>query len=172
LTDIGTIYFKGELVKQDSERAIRFWEAAVEQNHPVAKYQLGVILRDGNTVSQDHRRAIKLFSEAAEQIPIAAYNTGSMIFHGMGVPKSQKLAYAWFKIAKVSNAAAKENGTFLAATYGAPQASEVLAELSKMISQSEVQLGDRLFEHCFKKSFRGCLSLCTSLDEENCAMLK
>ena len=166
--ELGTVYAKGDLVEQNYEKAVALWELAVKQHHTVAEYQLGVVLRDGMGVERNPKRAINLFETSAEYLPIAAFNVAMMIYHGNGVKKDLELSYAWLKYAATTTAFAKSQNFPQGSHYGAPQAEAHITELSKMIGDEGVSLGDRLFEKCVSVRYRNCLAICSPEQSQNC----
>jgi len=63
----GTLYSDGELVSQDDEMAIIWFQKAAESGFAIAQYNLGLHYMNGQGTSQDLRAAFEWFEKAAEQ---------------------------------------------------------------------------------------------------------
>ena len=96
----------------------------------------------GYGVPQDYKEAVYWYRLAAEQEHAQAqYNLGLMYKNGWGVPLDKVHAYIWFNIA---------------AANGDKDAEEKRNNLSKTLSQSQVQEAQRLARECVKKNYKGC----------------
>ena len=85
---LGEMYFKGEGVLQDHERAISFFHIAAEQGYGFAQEKLGFIYSSGTRVPQDYVEAAYWFRLSAEQgFAISQWQLGLNYEKGRGVPQ-------------------------------------------------------------------------------------
>ncbi len=63
---LGVMYFNGEYVNQDKDRACKCFEKAAAQNHPLSQYSLALMYDEGNGVGQDKELAKKWFGRACD----------------------------------------------------------------------------------------------------------
>ncbi|WP_268808418.1 tetratricopeptide repeat protein [Oceanospirillum multiglobuliferum] len=68
------MYHSGIGVKQDPEKAFRWFKKAAEQGNTKAQYNLGLMYRSGLGVEQDMVKAVMWFKKAAEQELVQAKN--------------------------------------------------------------------------------------------------
>lgn len=64
---LGIMYHNGDVVTQDYEEAVKWYQKAAEQGIADAQCNLGSMYRDGDGVAQDYAEAFKWFQMAAEQ---------------------------------------------------------------------------------------------------------
>ena len=64
---MGSMYYKGQGVTQNYEKAVSWYEKAVEKEHPGAQYDLGICLFYGQGVAKNRDRAVELWKLSAEQ---------------------------------------------------------------------------------------------------------
>ena len=85
--NLGYNYFHGANdVPQDYAQAVRWYQAAAEQNHPKAICNLGFCYDGGSGVEKDEVKAVELYRKAAELGDIVAqFNLGYDYYHGEGV---------------------------------------------------------------------------------------
>ena len=112
---LGTMYYKGDGVSIDYEKAFYWVKKAAAQEHINAMYNLGYMYWSGDGTSQDYEKAFYWFSKAAEQGFYAALNyLGVMYRDGDGVEENFEEAYIYFAIAA--------NALSLAPNSGSPDA--------------------------------------------------
>jgi TPR repeat protein len=96
--DLGLIYYKGQEIERDFQKAFWLFEKAVSQGHSGAQYNLGLMHYKGQVVKQDFQIAFLWFERAAEQGDISAqYILGLMYDKGEGVKKDSKKAIYYFE---------------------------------------------------------------------------
>ena len=59
-------YYHGEGVKKDLNKAIQYYQQAVDLKHPPSIYNLALCYQKGEGVKMDLRKANQLFKEAKE----------------------------------------------------------------------------------------------------------
>lgn len=80
---LGTLYFRGEGVRQDYAAALKWWRASAELGNSRAQNNIGVIFRDGLGIERNYDEAIKWFEKAAANGDAYAYwNLGLMHENG------------------------------------------------------------------------------------------
>lgn len=72
--DIGSLYYKGEKIKQDYKEAIKWYQIAADLNDSNAQNQLGYMYQSGFGVTQDTQEAIKWYQKAGNQNHTVAQN--------------------------------------------------------------------------------------------------
>jgi hypothetical protein len=84
------------------------------RGHPVAQFNLGVMLDTGQGAAQDFTQAARWYRLAAKQGHAAAqFNLGGLYYEGQGVPRDLVRASVWFSLAAVAGfegAARNRNG--------------------------------------------------------------
>src|SRR5947207_726659 len=79
-----------------TEKPVKWYRKAAEQNYPRGQYNLGVGYYKGEGVVKDQAEAVKWFRKAAEQnLARAQYNLGVCYYNGEGVAKDYVEAYKW-----------------------------------------------------------------------------
>ena len=97
---LGTMYYKGDGVSIDYEKAFYWVKKAAAQEHINAMYNLGYMYWGGEGTLEDYEKAFYWFSKAAEQGFYAALNyLGVMYRDGDGVGENFEEAYIYFAIA-------------------------------------------------------------------------
>ncbi|WP_052002922.1 tetratricopeptide repeat protein [Microvirga sp. BSC39] len=95
---LGTLYFRGEGLRQDYAAALKWWLAAAELGNIRAKNNIGVIFREGHGVQRDYNEAIKWFTSAAESgEAYAHWNLGLMHENGQVFPVDVEKALEFYK---------------------------------------------------------------------------
>jgi uncharacterized protein len=94
--NLGSMYYRGDGVKQDRAEAAKWWHRASEQGLAFAQSNLGnLYLELGN-----HAEAVKWWRKAGEQgHPQAQFNVGNSYQNGEGVAKDFVEAVKWFRLA-------------------------------------------------------------------------
>lgn len=104
--NLGELYFDGDGVTQNYEKAIELWEKAAEQNYTEAICRLGVAYNEGEGVYKDLEKAVECFTKAALLgDPFGQFALGSCYSMGEGVPQDDSKAVEWyFKAAQQGHA--------------------------------------------------------------------
>lgn len=63
---LGTIYLKGNGVKQDAKKALHWYLKAADQNSAMAQIKLGFMYEDGNGVQKDMKKAKEWYQKACD----------------------------------------------------------------------------------------------------------
>lgn len=66
-TELGNLYFQGQKLPRDRDRALLWYRRAAKRNYAPAQFQLGNMYLDGAGVLQDDAMALAWFTRAAEQ---------------------------------------------------------------------------------------------------------
>ena len=108
---LGTMYYKGEGVSIDYEKAFYWFSKAAEKGHAPAQNYLGWMYRNGVVVDEDFEEAYIWFLIASNSSLTcsilagkqgnanALCNLGLMHIEGNGVPESQSRAAHWINLA-------------------------------------------------------------------------
>ena len=64
--DLGNLYYDGDDVKQDYNKAMGFYSKACEMGHTKGCYHLGILYYNGKGVKQDYKKAIKFLNKACD----------------------------------------------------------------------------------------------------------
>lgn len=98
--DLGVHYQRGDGVKQDLKRAVKWWEKSAEREYAPALYNLGVVYEQGVGVRKNGEKAISFYEKAAEgRFAPAEYNLGVIYLNGELVEKDPKRALYWYNAA-------------------------------------------------------------------------
>ena len=103
---LGSMYFKGDLLDHNYEKAIELFELAAEQDNVEALFNLGMVNFHGEHVTHpDHEKAFKYFSGAARFNDITSlYYQGMLYYEGNGTEKNYEKAYeSWNRAVEKSN---------------------------------------------------------------------
>ena len=111
------LYYRGQGVGQDFEKAHQLYMASSEHGFPYAAYELGKMYRDGVGCEQSPELSDDYFSAAFWGFQTLEkrghddklqYRIGWMLFHGIGTAKDEAAAHKWFeRSAAVGNAHAQ-----------------------------------------------------------------
>lgn len=116
---LGVVYNKGLGVEKDINKAVYWWQKAVDRGHDNAMVNLGEAYLNGTGVDKDPVRAAELFEQAALQDNQAGmFNLATMYLKGEGVPRDPAKAFSYAE--KAANAKIK---------------TEIVADTNKGISQ-------------------------------------
>ncbi len=98
-TDLGDLYYAGQVIARDYEQALLWYERAALQNNSHAQFMTGVLYADGlGGVKQDFRRAADWYRQAAEQGEArAAYRLAWLYLEGHGVLIDEAEATIWLR---------------------------------------------------------------------------
>lgn len=98
MSDIGTLYYYGQGVKQDYEQAIEWHEKAADLGNVSAMNELGYTYGIGEGVEADYTQALEWLKKAADLGNASAINNlGDMYFYGKGVEQDYTQALEWFE---------------------------------------------------------------------------
>ena len=91
---LGTLYYEGDIVEQDYERARQLYELAMEWGCHQSIINLGYIYEYGRTGEPDHLKAYQYYALAAALAPTseALYKLGDMYSRGKAVARNLRLA--------------------------------------------------------------------------------
>ena len=93
---LGSMYEKGEGVKQDGFEATKWYRKAAKQGHAGAQASLGSAYVAGRGVRKDYTEAVKWFKKAAENGSAdGQLKLGLMYFSGQGIQEDRTLAKEW-----------------------------------------------------------------------------
>ena len=100
---LGTMYYKGNGVKQDYAEAAKWYRLAADQGLAKAQHMLGVMYDSGNGMPPDYAKALSWYRVAADQAYAPAeFELGNQYAAGKGVPQNYTEAYIWFSLAAAS----------------------------------------------------------------------
>jgi TPR repeat protein len=103
---LGSMYEKGEGVRQDFEEAVKWYRLAAAQGNTPAQYSLGLAYEKGQGVPQDFEEAVKWYRLAAvREDDWAQMRLGSLYAEGKGVPQDYEQAVKWYRLAAAQGAA-------------------------------------------------------------------
>lgn len=96
---LGVLYERGSGdLATDLGRAANWYARAVEQGHPAAQNNLGLMFAQGRGVRRDPARAAELWRSAADSGHLMAqYNLGLAYYRGEGVQRDNRAALRWFR---------------------------------------------------------------------------
>jgi TPR repeat protein len=97
--ELGEIYEKGEIVPQNSQEAIKYYQKAAELGASNAYFKIATIYEEGRGIAPNGTESYKWYIKAAmeDSDAYAAFNIGLKEYFGEGVPKDQKAALIWFE---------------------------------------------------------------------------
>ncbi|WP_258033465.1 tetratricopeptide repeat protein [Campylobacter concisus] len=64
--NLGTLYNKGQGVKQDYYKAAQLWEKGCDSRDDLSCYNLGILYEKGQGVGRDYHMAKELFRKACD----------------------------------------------------------------------------------------------------------
>lgn len=98
MDDIGCFFEEGVCVEPDIEKAVYWYEQAIENGNDLARSNLADILRKGTQgYPKDLRRAFELYKECG--LPYAHYRVGEFYEHGWGVKQDLEAARQYYRLA-------------------------------------------------------------------------
>ncbi len=113
--EVAKIYYKGEGVEKDEEKAIQYFKVAAVNGHARAQSNLGVMYLE----IQNYDQAFFWFKESANQGNVLGqYNVAVMYSKGWGVPRNDLETARWLRRA-YDKTRAQEQQTYLSPTYSA-----------------------------------------------------
>lgn len=104
LHSVGKLYYDGEIIQQDFQKAKEYFEISSEMNNLDAFFNLGILYTYGRGVPQDYEKAIKYYEIAAKHNHYTAINDlGALYLFGFGVEKNYQKAKEYFELAAEHN---------------------------------------------------------------------
>ncbi len=98
---LGNAYLRGNEVKVNIAKAIKWFKKSADQGYVKAAHKLGMIYYFNKDGSRNYGKAFKWFAMAAKrQHAEAQYYLGKMYFEGRGVRKNNERALFWLKRAE------------------------------------------------------------------------
>lgn len=96
--ELAKMYFNGEGVTQDLQKALELFQKAANAGHSTAQNNLGYMYRLGKGVEQDYTKAIEWYLKAAAQDnDVSQYRLGMMYYNAEGVKQDYAEAAKWLK---------------------------------------------------------------------------
>jgi uncharacterized protein len=90
---LGVMYFGGQGVPQDDDKALAWWRKAGKQGNALAQGNLGKMYAMGRGVPQDYAQALAWYGKSADQGNANAdSDLGNLYADGLGVPPPPPLA--------------------------------------------------------------------------------
>ncbi|MES2297740.1 MAG: tetratricopeptide repeat protein [Pseudomonadota bacterium] len=131
---LGLMYYLGRGVARDYKAAMSWHRKAALQGKADAQYVVGAMYYTGNAVPQDQTQAVGWFRKAAEQGHAEAQHALGLMYryHVGGMPQDCVLAYMLWN---------------LAASSGHGNAIEQRANISKLMSQEQIEEAQALSTH-------------------------
>lgn len=95
--NLGTLYYNGQGVSQDYQKARKWLEKAATQGEAEAQVKLGYLYYSGQGVRQDYQKAREWWEKAAAQgAATAQFNLGVLYEAGHGVRQDLATAKEWY----------------------------------------------------------------------------
>lgn len=129
---LGWLYANGFGVKQDGGAAAHWYLKSAEQGNPQSQYLIASMYRVGsNGLEQSNAEMLKWYYRAAEQNFAPAQNMlGKLMARGKYVKENAIAAFQWLSLALLN---------------GSESAKQELAELSKGMSQDQIEVARDMF---------------------------
>lgn len=104
---LGTLYYQGSGVKQNTKEAVKWYQRSAEQNYVWGKYNLGLLYAKGQGVPKNKETANRYLQAALPELQEKAksgnmdaqYALGDMYYHAYGVKRDYKSAAKWLEMA-------------------------------------------------------------------------
>jgi TPR repeat protein len=97
---MGILYNFGDGVPQDIDKAIQWYQRAVDQGFPKAEYNLGMIYESDQWGRANHAEAMRLLESAAKNgFAPAQFELGEIYHDGRGVPRDDAKALSYYRMA-------------------------------------------------------------------------
>lgn len=128
---LARMYYKGEGIAENKEKALELYTKSAEQGNRDAQYNLGCMYYNGECGSENKEKASELFNKSAEQGYEAAQLTLARMYHyGKGVTKNEEKAIGWYtKAAEQENVDAQNDlGVIFETSHGVFQDKEKAVE--------------------------------------------
>ena len=99
-TALGQRYELGHGVERNRDKAVKWYQRAIEQDNPLAMFLLGQMYETDVQSDRDYRRAAKLYMRAADKGHAAAQARLAQLYElGLGVPQDFAAAATWYTAA-------------------------------------------------------------------------
>ena len=99
-TNLGIIYYFGDLGEQSYEKSYKFFKEASDNGDPSAKYYLGISLQRGQGAKTDPEKGLEYLLTAAEEgMPYAQLSAAQSYENAIGVEKDLFQAVSWYAYA-------------------------------------------------------------------------
>lgn len=98
ISNMATMYYKGQGVKQDYAKALYLYKKAAEQGHMASMITVGAMYEYGQGTRTDYAAAMQWYQKAADKGYASAEKAiGDMYRLGHGVAKNEAAAVQWYK---------------------------------------------------------------------------
>lgn len=95
--NLGRMYFYGENVTKDYDKAFDWFARAGNQGYPDAQYAIGIMTLNGESVQKDERTAFQILENSASLgHGDSQAMVGIMYRNGIGTPRNHRKAFEWF----------------------------------------------------------------------------
>lgn len=96
---LGNLYFQGLGTEQNGQKAIAWYENAVQAGYKEAWYNIAIVYKTGSSnVKQDFTKAYQFFMKASEiGMPQGSYYLGYLHYKGLGCEQSYTKAIKYFR---------------------------------------------------------------------------
>ncbi len=95
---VGEMYYHGQSIPKDYQKAIKWYQKAGENGNVEAQYILAWMCYKGKDAPQDYNQAAKWFLKAAEEgNTLAQFHLAGMYEVGRGVPQNKQQAVMWYQ---------------------------------------------------------------------------
>lgn len=113
---LALMYYKGEGVSENKEKAVEWLKKSAEQGHGRAQNKLAYMYYNGEVVPENKEKAVEWYTKSAEQgNSNSQYNLSIMYNSGEGVAKDKEKAVEWLKKSAAQGYAIAQN--YLARIY-------------------------------------------------------
>ena len=117
-TTLGLLYFNGEALAQNDDKAMEWFLRAKAKGNKLAEYYVSYMYFQGRGVEYDPSAAAEFYTVHAEEgLPSCQYFLGRMYLSGSGVAQDTKKAISWLAMAADQGDADAQY--FLAVSYAA-----------------------------------------------------
>ncbi len=138
---LGQMYFDGELVVQDKEKAFYWYQKAANEKDSAGEYKVGMMYLRGQGVKRNRDKAAVWLKKAAEQgYARAQTNYGALHLVGYGVEQDFIKAVEWFRKAADQNYGDAQYLMGVAYEYGEGVAQDI--EMAKSWYRKAVSNGN------------------------------
>ncbi len=97
INSLAEMYYDGNGVDKNYEKAIEWYSKAAEQGFAPAQHSMGWMYEKGYGVDKNYEKAVEWYSKAAEQeYALSLNNLGCMYKDGKGVNKNTRKAFEFF----------------------------------------------------------------------------
>lgn len=95
---LGTMYVKGEGVREDAREGVRWYRKSADQGFVDGQFNLATAYASGRGVAKDDAEAARWYRMAAEQGDAEAQATLGAMYHiGIGVRRNSEKALRWYR---------------------------------------------------------------------------